>query len=95
MQHISSMIRREGEESKNRGFPNKYQHSKDKMGLCSHYHLVEIQHGNEELANRHDDHTRRHPKRKHDGNALHSELKKLKHPTFDGENMGRLQICGF
>ena len=50
MQKVSSIIRREGEESMKRGILDRYQHSKDKdvrkMGLRSHYHLAKSHHGN-------------------------------------------------
>ena len=89
MQQVTSVARKEGEESMNRGILDRYQHSiyKDviQKGLHSHYHSIEIHRGKNVLAIRHDVHFRRHVKRKCDGNALHSELKKIKTPTFDGE----------
>ena len=42
------------------------------------------------LAIRHDVYSRRHVKRKRDGNALQGELKKIKPRTFDGEKYGEI-----
>ena len=88
LQLVSSIIKKEGEESTNREITYRYRHSRDKdickMGLRSHYHSVESHHGNEVHAICHYVHLRRHLKRKRDGNVLQGALKKIKLPYFDG-----------
>ena len=94
MQHVSSIVRREGEESMNRWIPNRYQHFKDKdvnqKALSPNYHSVKIHHGNRVHEIQHDIHPRIHLKRKNDGNALQGELRNIKPPTSDGEKYGEI-----
>ena len=90
VQKVTSMEIREGEESLNRGIPNRYCYSMDRnvspRREHSPYHSVGIHHGNVKFEIHHKRSPKSQQKRKRDENVLQGELRKLKSPTFDGEN---------
>ena len=58
--------------------------------MHSPHHSFGSHHGNKKLEMQHDVFPREHQKRNTEGNALQDELRKLRPPTFDGENNGEV-----